>query len=160
MQREMQTVPSRDWTLAVDYIFINNNSFTKHASSWTKGYEGKRKAIRFSYNLNSTQQLHYATHAVYHHHHAVPQARISLTLSHHFSLPFIASGRFSGLHPESSHSCCMYVWAGRPVFARLCEGIHRSTSLMSLSLLLQQWTPVLMLHLSTPYTEPKGSQPN
>ena len=35
----------------------------------------------------------------HHHHHVVPLARISLTLSHHFSLSFIASGRSSGLHP-------------------------------------------------------------
>ena len=48
-----------------------------------------------------------------HHHHAVPRARISLTLSRHFSLSFIASSRSSGLH-----SCCMYVRAGRPAFAR------------------------------------------
>ena len=32
----------------------------------------------------------------------------------------------------------MLVLAGRPAFARQCEGVHRSTSLMSLSLLLQQ----------------------
>ena len=49
-----------------------------------------------------------------HHHHVVPLARISLTRSRHFSLSFIASGRSSGLHPLSSHSCCMYVRAGRP----------------------------------------------
>ena len=36
-----------------------------------------------------------------------PPARISLTLSRHFSLSFIAPGRSSGLHPVSSHSCCM-----------------------------------------------------
>ena len=42
---------------------------------------------------------------------------ISPTLSRHFSLSFIASGRSSGLHPVSSHSCCMYVRAGRPAFA-------------------------------------------
>ena len=41
------------------------------------------------------------------HHHVAPPARISLTLSRHFSLSFIASGRSSGLHPVSSHSCCM-----------------------------------------------------
>ena len=74
---------------------------------------------------------------IYHHHH-VPQARISLTLSHHFSLSFIASGKSSVLHPISSHSCCMYVRAGRRAFARSCVGVHRSTSLMSSSLLLQQ----------------------
>ena len=43
----------------------------------------------------------------HHHHHVAPPARISLTLSRHFSLSFIASGRSSGLHPVSSHSCCM-----------------------------------------------------
>ena len=32
----------------------------------------------------------------------------------------------------------MYVRAGRPAFARLCEGVHGSTSLTSSSLLLQQ----------------------
>ena len=73
-----------------------------------------------------------------HHHLVMPLARISLTLSRHFSLSFIASGRSSGLHPLSSHSCCMYVRAGRPAFARPYVGVHRSTSLMSSSLLLQQ----------------------
>ena len=73
-----------------------------------------------------------------HHHDVVPLARISLTLSCHFSLSFIASGRSSGLHPVSSHSCCMYVRAGRPAFARPYVGVHRNTSLMSSSLLLQQ----------------------
>ena len=74
----------------------------------------------------------------HHHHHVVPPVRISLTLSRHFSLSFIASGRSSGLHPVSSHSCCMYVRAGRPDFARPYVGVHRSTSLMSSSLFLQQ----------------------
>ena len=73
-----------------------------------------------------------------HHHHVVPLARISRTLSRHFSLSFIASGRSSGLHPVSSHSCCMYVQTGCPAFARPYVGVHRSTSLMSSSLLLQQ----------------------
>ena len=65
-------------------------------------------------------------------------ARISLTLSRHFSLSFIAFGRSSGLHPVSSHSCSMYVRAGRPAFAWPYAGVHRSTSLMSSSFLLQQ----------------------
>ena len=73
----------------------------------------------------------------YHHHHIVLVARISLTLSRHSSLSFIALGRSSGQHPVSSHSCWMYVRAGRPAFARPCVGIHKSTSLMSSSLLLQ-----------------------
>ena len=55
-----------------------------------------------------------------------------------FLLSFIASGRSSGLHPVSSHSCCMYVRAGRPTLAHPYVGVHRSTSLMSSSLLLQQ----------------------
>ena len=39
------------------------------------------------------------------HHHVVLVAWISLTLSRHFSLSFIALGRSSGQHPVSSHSC-------------------------------------------------------
>ena len=74
----------------------------------------------------------------HHHHHVVPPAQISLTLSRHFSLSFIDSGRSSGLHPVSSQSCCIYVRASRPAFARPYVGVHRSTSLMSSSLLLQQ----------------------
>ena len=73
-----------------------------------------------------------------HHHHIALVARISLTLSRHSSLSFIALGRSSGQHPVSSHSCWMYVRAGRPAFARPCVGVHKSTSLMSSSLLLQQ----------------------
>ena len=64
--------------------------------------------------------------------------RISLTLSRHSSLSFIALGRSSGQHPVSSHSCWMYVRAGRPAFARPCVGVLKSTSLMSSYRLLQQ----------------------
>ena len=66
---------------------------------------------------------------VNHHHHVVLVARISLTLSRHFSLSFIASVRCSGQHPVSSHSCWMYVRACRPAFGRPCVGVHKSTSL-------------------------------
>ena len=84
----------------------------------------------------------------YHHrHHVVLQARISLTLSRHFSLSFIASGRSSGLHSVSSQSCWMYVRAGRPAFARPYVGVHKSTSLMSSSLLLQQ-CPACLVRLT------------
>ena len=72
---------------------------------------------------------------------------ISLTLSRHFSLLFIASGRSSGLYPVSSHSCWMYVRAGRPAFALPCVGVHWSTSLMSSSLLLQQ-CPACLVRLT------------
>ena len=77
----------------------------------------------------------------------MPRARISLTLSRNFSLLFIASGKSSGLHPVSSHSCCMYIRAGRPAFAWPYAGVHWSTSLMSSSLLLQQ-CPVCLVHLT------------
>ena len=82
-----------------------------------------------------------------HHHHVVPLPLISLALSCHFSLSFIASGRSSGLHPVSSHSCWMYVRVGRPAFARPYVGVHRSTSLMSSSLLLQQ-CPACLVRLT------------
>ena len=60
-------------------------------------------------------------------------------------LPIIhRPGRSSGLHPISSHSCCMYVRAGRPALARLYVGVHWSTSLMSSSLLLQQCPAILV----------------
>ena len=71
-------------------------------------------------------------------HHVTQSARISLTLSRHPSLSSIASGRSSGLHPVSTQSCCMYVRPSWPAFARPCERVHKSTSLMSSSLLLQQ----------------------
>ena len=83
----------------------------------------------------------------HHHHHIVLVARISLTLSRHSSLSFIALGRSSGQQPVSSHSCWMYVRAGRPAFARPCVGIHKSTSLMSSSLLLQQ-CPACLVRLT------------
>ena len=73
----------------------------------------------------------------HHHHHVIPLARIS----------FIASGWSSGLHPISSHSCCMYVRAGRPAFAWPYAEVHRSTSLMSSSLLLQQ-CPACLVRLT------------
>ena len=83
----------------------------------------------------------------HHHHHVVLVARISLTFSRHFSLSFIASGRSSGQHPVSSHSCWMYDRASRPAFARPCVGVHKSTSLTSLSLLLQQ-CPACLVRLT------------
>ena len=77
----------------------------------------------------------------------MPLGRISLTLSRLFYLSFIASGRSSGLNPISSHTCCMYVRAGRPAFAWPYAGFHRSTSLMSSSLLLQQ-CPACLVRLA------------
>ena len=73
----------------------------------------------------------YNHHHHHHHHHIALVARISLTLSRHSSLSFIALGRSSGQHPVSSHSCWMYVRAGRPAFARPCVGIHKSKAASS-----------------------------
>ena len=77
----------------------------------------------------------------------VPLARISVILSRHFSQSFIASGRSSGLHPISSHSCSMNVRAGRLAFDWPYAGVHRSTSLMSSFLLLQQ-CPACLVRLT------------
>ena len=74
----------------------------------------------------------------HHHHHVVPSARLSLTLSRHPSLSSITFGRSSGLHPASAQSSSIQVRAGRSAFARPCEGVHRSKSLISSSLLLQE----------------------
>ncbi len=83
----------------------------------------------------------------HHHHHDVRLARISLPLSLHVSQSFIAFGRSSGLHPVSSHSCCMNVRAGRPAFDWPYAGGHRSTSLTISSLLLQQ-CPACLVRLA------------
>ena len=92
----------------------------------------------------------------HHHRHVVLVARISLTLSRHSSLSLIALGRSSGQHPISSHSCWMYVRAGRPAFARPCVGVHKSTSLISSSLLLQQ-CPACLVRLNKGWYDVKSS---
>ena len=83
----------------------------------------------------------------HHHHHDVRLARISLTLSLHISLSFIAFGRSSGLHLVSSHSYCMNVRAGRPAFDWPYAGVHRSTSL-TISFLLLQQCPACLVRLA------------
>ena len=100
---------------------------------------------RFCHSSGSQSENHHHQH--HHHHHVVPLARISFTLSRHFSVLFIATGRSSGLHPVSSHSCCMYVRVGRPDFARPYVWVNRSTSFMSSSLLLQK-CPACLVRLT------------
>ena len=100
----------------------------------------------FHFVKNEKYGCYWCLHHHYHHH-VVLVARISLTLSCHFSLSFIASGRSSGQNPVSSHSCWMYFRAGRPAFAWPCVGVHNSTSLMSSSLLLQQ-CPACLVRLT------------
>ena len=106
--------------------------------------------FRYLFSFASTYHILWAASRFisnHHHHNVVLLAQISLTLSRHFSLSFIASGRSSGLHPISSHSCWMYVCAGHPTFSQPYVGVHRSTSLMSSSLLLQQ-CPACLVHLT------------
>ena len=106
----------------------------------------KKKKEKFPLLSEWPLYIYFINHH-HHHHHIALVARISLTLSRHSSLSFIALGRSSGQHPISSHSCWMYVRAGHPAFARLCVGVHKSTSLMSSSLLLQQ-CPACLVRLT------------
>ena len=64
------------------------------------------------------------------------------TLLYHPSLPVGLQG-----YILYRHSCYNKVLAGCLVFARPCEGVHRSTSLMSSPLLLQQ-CPACLVHLT------------
>ena len=120
-----------------NFLFIFSFFFHGTFSSFTNSFFRE-----FTHMLNPSFPLNH-----HHHHHIVLVARISLTLSRHSSLSFIALGRSSGQHPVSSHSYWMYVRAGRPAFARPCVGIHKSTSLMNSSLLLQQ-CPACLVRLT------------
>ena len=114
----------------------------------TARFHVQESFVWFRAKTDSSALAAYPHSATYHHHHhIVLAARISLTLSRHSSLSFIALGRSSGQQPVSSHSCWMYVRAGRPAFARPCVGINKSTSLMSSSLLLQQ-CPACLVRLT------------
>ena len=73
--------------------------------------------------------------------------RIFLTLSRHPSLSPIALGRSPRSHLVSAQNCCTKVRASRPTFACSCEGVNRSISTMSSSLLLQQ-CPVCLVPLT------------
>ena len=84
---------------------------------------------------------------IYTYHHVTPPAWISLTLSRHYSLSFIAPDRSSRLHSVSAQSCCISVLARHPAFPRPYEGVYMRTSLMSLSLLLQQ-CPACLVRLT------------
>ena len=112
-------------------------------SQWLMCHKNKANQSKKKYCVG----LKYLESCNHHHHHVALVARISLTLSRHSSQSFIALCRSSGQHPVSSHNCWMYVRAGRPVFARPCVGVHKSTSLMSSSLLLQQ-CPACLVRLT------------
>ena len=131
--------------IRVDYVEMIYKSLWQVYSPRVQRLNGllerkwEKVGFLFAYWLNVRVETSCPVKIYHHHHHhhrVMPPARISLTLSRHFSLSFIASGRSSGLLLVSSHSCCMYVLAGRPVLARPYVGVHRSISLMSSSLLL------------------------
>ena len=68
---------------------------------------------------------------------------------HHLRQVFRATSHIS------SHSCCIYVLAGRPAFAWPYVEVHWSTSLISSSLLLQQYPAswiVFMMGGKWPYS--------
>ena len=71
---------------------------------------------------------------------------------HRYPWPFLATllssiafSRSSGVHPVSAQSCC--ILAGWPAFAHPYKGVHRSTSHISSSLLLQQ-CPACLVRLT------------
>ena len=143
----MQSVSSRIWTRVAVSISYDDNHYTITGTKaillitfiqyhWSKlPLLWSRKAISYGYLVWPWWLFCISSQPIYHHHHhhVVPLARISLTLSRHFSQSFIASSRSSELHPVSSHSCCMYVRDGRPAFTRPYVG----------SLLLQQCSACL-----------------
>ena len=135
--------------LSVSIGKYDNNKFC--VLNLPKGNDGYLADLSFENRLTCLNtkfqkgRENYGPH--HHHHHVMPLAWISQTLSRHFSLSFIASGRSSGLHPVSSQNCCMYIRAGRPAFERPYVGVHRSTSHVSSSPLLQQ-CPACLVRLT------------
>ena len=82
----------------------------------------------------------------------------SLTLTRHPPLSSVAPGRSSRLHPVSAHSWCMEVFAGPSTLVYPCVSIHKRTSLMSSSLLLQQ-CPGYFVRLTWKFCEMVGKWP-
>ena len=123
------------------YIYIYMKEICVRLDKFT------RRDISIFYFKNFFSVKYFLSLYIYHHHHVALVAWISLTLSRHSSLSFIALGRSSGQHPVSSHSCWIYVRAGRPAFEGPCVGVHKSTSLMSSSLLLKQ-CPACLVRLT------------
>ena len=127
-----------EYELCISHLFVWSNFNFLHSSQWIT-FPSQSCLVLYSFWTNllhsiiwwliisslSPDNLHLLFSWVlifllwhHHHHHVMPLVRISLTLSRHYSLSFISSDRSSGLHPVSSHSCCMYVRAGHPAFTR------------------------------------------
>ena len=141
-------IPTDIWCYAFVVKCVKPNHIKKHAHTMKLPWKILCVQSHSKTTTHSVKQyMRRCNRGCHHHHHVVLVARISLTPSRHSSLSFIALGRSSGQHPVSSHSCWMYVRAGRPAFARPCVGVHKSTSLMSSSLLLQQ-CPACLVRLT------------
>ena len=65
-------------------------------------------------------------------------ACLSVCLSHSLSLSTLAPDKFSKLHLVSMLDWCKWILTGQPTLSRPCFGVHRRTSLMISSFLLQQ----------------------
>ena len=138
------------------YIYLFEASTTSPVQSGHGSNANKNYSILHRFQEMEYPSLTQFSVIPHHHPHVALVARISLTLSRHSSLSFIALSRSSGQHPVSSHSCGMYVHAGRLAFARPCVGVHKSTSLMSSSLLLQQ-CPACLVRPPASYHENHSS---
>ena len=124
-----------NWIVWNKTVSMYNMDLTLNNQQWLICHKTKSNRSNIIYTiicycifLSNTNNLHTVIYQVFlshhHHHHVALVARISLTLSRHSSLSFIALGRSSGQHPVSSHSCWMYVRVGRPAFARPCVGVQ------------------------------------
>ena len=97
--------------LVVDSLALRYNSWYVIKPKWS----GPGSNVSYTFIGNTVSVLcpineaekHFSRFHHHHHHHVVPPAQIFLTISRHFSLSFIASGRSSGLHYVSSHSSCL-----------------------------------------------------
>ena len=92
----------------------------------------------------------------HHHYHDEPLTRVSLTLfTIHLYHPLVPAGLLD--YNLCTHKAIV-VLAGHPKSACPCEGVHRRTSLMISSLLLQQWPPRLVC-LTMMVLEMRGTWP-
>ena len=82
---------------------------------------------------------------MHHHPHVTPSVWISLSLSL-ATLPIVHRFRQVLRAASRIYTELLYVRAGHPAFARPCEGVDKSISLMSSSLPLQQ-CPVCLVRL-------------
>ena len=82
---------------------------------------------------------------------ALPYTILMSRYQHGYPWHSLATPPYRPLLPAGPHGYILYrrryVRAGRPTFARPCEGTHRSTSLMSSFLLLQQ-CPACLVRLT------------